>query len=84
MERATAAPEDADRSAVPAAAIVLSGLVHATFEDWMFAVGYYICVFFWVIAFILVDLAPAPNVATSPQRIVPMPNQHFDAVASFR
>jgi O-antigen ligase len=46
--------------AVPAAAVVIAGLVHATFEDWMFAVGYHVCVFFWSIAFILVDLAPRP------------------------
>ena len=46
--------------AVPAAAVVIAGLVHGAFEDWMFAVGYHVCVFFWSIAFILVDLAPRP------------------------
>jgi hypothetical protein len=34
-------------------------MVHAFFEDWLFAVGYYICVFFWALAFILLDFAPA-------------------------
>jgi O-antigen ligase len=46
--------------AVPFALVVVAGLVHAGFEDWMFAVGYYLCVFFWSMAFLLVDLAPEP------------------------
>jgi O-antigen ligase len=70
--------------AVPLAAIVLSGLVHAIFEDWMFAVGYYVCVFFWVMAFILVDLAPVASVATSPERTLTVPSQSYGAVPSFR
>jgi len=44
--------------AVPVAMVVVAGLLHAVFEDWMFAPGYYLCVFFWSFAFILVDLAP--------------------------
>ncbi len=51
---------DAFSPAMPAAAIVAAGLIHAAFEDWMFAVGYYLCVFFWAIAFILVDVMPEP------------------------
>jgi O-antigen ligase len=43
---------------IPLAMVVLSGLVHATFEDWLFAVGAYPCVYFWVFAFVLADLAP--------------------------
>jgi hypothetical protein len=35
-------------------------MAHAFFEDWMVAVGYYLCVFFWVGAFWFVDLMPAP------------------------
>ena len=42
--------------ALPIAAVLAAGVVHATFEDWMFAVGYYMCVFFWALAFVLVDL----------------------------
>jgi hypothetical protein len=38
---------------------VVSGLCHASFEDWLFAVGSYICVYFWVFAFLLADLVPA-------------------------
>jgi O-antigen ligase len=43
---------------IPLAMVVLAGLVHAIFEDWLFAVGYYLCVFFWVFAFLLADLIP--------------------------
>lgn len=45
--------------AVPAAAIIIAGLIGATFEDWLFAVGYYVSVFFWSMAFILTDLVQA-------------------------
>ncbi|GEM_PF-521797 len=43
---------------IPFALIAIAGLVHAGFEDWLFAVGSYLCLFFWAAAFILVDLAP--------------------------
>lgn len=51
--------------AVPIAMILTAGIAHAFFEDWMFAVGYYVCVFFWSLAFALADLplAPAPRQA---------------------
>ena len=42
--------------AVPIAAVLTAGIAHAAFEDWMFSVGYYMCVFFWSLAFALVDL----------------------------
>ena len=53
--------------AVPLAAVVIAGVIHAAFEDWMFAVGYYLCVFFWSCAFILVDVLPqtAPVLVSS-------------------
>ena len=44
--------------AVPVAMVLVAGLLHAGLEDWMFAPGYYLCVFFWSFAFILVDVAP--------------------------
>lgn len=44
--------------AVPLSMILLGGLVHGLFEDWLFAVGYYLCFFFWVCAFLLDDLMP--------------------------
>jgi O-antigen ligase len=43
---------------LPLALIAIAGLVHAGFEDWLFAVGSYLCVFFWVSVFLLADLAP--------------------------
>ena len=46
--------------AIPVAMVLLAGMVHALFEDWMVAVGYYLCVFFWICAFWLVDLLPVP------------------------
>jgi O-antigen ligase len=51
--------------AVPLALITVAGLLHAGFEDWLFAPGNYLCVWFWSLAFILVDVAPssAPQVA---------------------
>ena len=38
--------------------VAIAGLVHACFEDWLFAVGSYLCLFFWVSVFLLMDLAP--------------------------
>src|SRR6266851_464132 len=43
---------------IPLAMVVVSGLAHALFEDWLFAVGSYISVYFWVFAFLLADLIP--------------------------
>jgi O-antigen ligase len=48
---------------IPLAMVVMAGLIHAAFEDWLFAVGYYLCVYFWFIAFILADLVPGAVVA---------------------
>jgi O-antigen ligase len=45
---------------IPLAGVLAAGLVHAAFEDWLFAAGYYLCVFFWTLAFIMVDVLPAP------------------------
>ncbi len=46
--------------AIPLAMILFAGMVHAFFEDWMVAVGYYLCVLFWISAFWLVDVMPTP------------------------
>jgi O-antigen ligase len=56
--------------AVPLAAVLAAGLIDAAFEDWLFAVGYYLCIFFWTADFILVDLLPAPSpvLITTPGR----------------
>ena len=44
--------------AFPLALICLAGLIHAFFEDWLFAVGYYLNVLFWTSVFLLSDLQP--------------------------
>jgi O-antigen ligase len=45
--------------ALPIAAVLTAGLLHAVFEDWLFAVGFYLCVFFWSFAFVLADMVRA-------------------------
>jgi O-antigen ligase len=45
--------------AVPLAMVMVAGLLSAGLEDWLFAAGYYLCVFFWSLAFILVDFVPS-------------------------
>ena len=52
--------------AAPLAAVVVAGLVHAIFEDWLLAVGYYLTVFFWPLAFSLMDLGPQKLFAAAP------------------
>lgn len=42
--------------AIVLAVIMIAGITHATFEDWMFAPGNYLCVFFWSLAFLFNDL----------------------------
>ena len=61
--------------AVPAAAILVAGLIDAGFEDWLFAVGYYLSVFLWVMAFILVDLLRSAEFAHA--NLVLMPEPEF-------
>ena len=58
---------DPSHPSIPLAMVVVAGLVHAGFEDWLFAVGYYASVYFWIFAFILGDLVP-PSVMRSPLR----------------
>jgi len=45
--------------AVPLAMVMVAGLIHAGFEDWLIAPGYYLCVFYWSLAFIFVEVAPS-------------------------
>jgi hypothetical protein len=49
-----------NQPAVVAGAIILGGLVNAFFEDWMFAVGFYMSVIFWVLALSLRDWMACP------------------------
>ena len=60
--RKTANP---DHCSVPMAMVLLAGFVHTTFEDWLFAVGSYPCVFFWAFAFMLTDCVPTGTVLVS-------------------
>ncbi len=60
---------DGSHPAVPLAMVCVAGLVGAVFEDWLFAVGYYLSVFTWSLAFCLVDVtrhAIAPAVRAAP------------------
>ena len=52
--------------AIPLAGVLAAGLMHAAFEDWLFAPGYYLCVFFWTLAFIMVDVLPATAPSAAP------------------
>jgi O-antigen ligase len=45
--------------AVPLAIVMLAGMIHAGLEDWLFAPGYYLCVFYWSMAFVFVDYVPS-------------------------
>jgi len=56
---------DATHPAIPLAMVCFSGLIAASLEDWLFAIGYYLSVFVWSIAFCLVDLTRHP-IATEP------------------
>jgi O-antigen ligase len=69
--------------ALPLVLVCIAGLAHAVFEDWLFAVGYYLTVFFWTFVFLLYDLQPQPaeesvvyvsggNRASLPARPVPL------------
>ena len=52
-------------SAIPLAGVVVAGLVHAAFEDWLFAPGYYLCIFFWTLAFVMVDVVAGSALSTA-------------------
>lgn len=62
---------------VPAAAILIAGLIDAGFEDWLFAVGYYLSVFIWVMAFILADLLHSVQAESSDNKLIMMPEREF-------
>ena len=73
--------------AVPIALIMIAGLIHAGFEDWLFAVGYYLCVFFWSLAFVLMDVLPATPanfVSASPGFTFATPSANLDPAMSGR
>jgi O-antigen ligase len=51
---------DSSHPAIPLAMVCLAGLVGTVFEDWLFAVGYYLSVLVWSLAFCLVDVTRHP------------------------
>jgi len=53
--RRTSDPRD---YSVPLAMVVVSGLVLGIFEDSLFAVGSYLCLYFWIFVFLLADYVP--------------------------
>jgi len=62
---------------IPLAMVLLAGFIHANFEDWLFAVGSYPCIYFWSLAFLLADLVPAMEFAKTNilvPRVRPSPN----------
>jgi len=63
--------------AVPAASIIVAGLIGAAFEDWLFAVGYYVSVFFWAMTFILADLTNSRVVTHTEAITILTPNTPF-------
>lgn len=64
---------DPRHPAIPLAMVMLAGLLHAGFEDWLFAVGYYLCVFYWSLAFVLVDVAPFMELPRFSHKWAPAP-----------
>jgi hypothetical protein len=64
---------------VPLVLVCVAGLVHAFFEDWLFAVGFYLSVFFWTLVFVLAELqserAPAPAMINSAWSRIPASTQ---------
>jgi O-Antigen ligase len=64
---------------VPLVLVCIAGLVHAFFEDWLFAVGFHLTVFFWTSVFVLAELqsepAPASVVINRAWRKIPMSSQ---------
>ena len=71
---------DARHYSIPLAMIVLAGLLHACFEDWLFAPGSYLCLFFWAIVFVLADLVPRPALSFFPAVQSPPLSPGFGAV----
>ncbi len=74
--------QDSFSTAVPLTLVLLAGLIHAAFEDWLFAVGYYSCIFFWSFAFMLVDFVPVSSPVEAGDELSPTFILHKDALTS--
>ena len=68
----------ASSPAVPIAAFLAGALVHAGFEDWLFAVGYHTCVLFWILAFMLPDFSFTTPAARIQQWVQMNPFADYD------
>lgn len=68
--------------AVPLAMVLLAGILHAGFEDWLFAVGYYLCVFHWCLAFMLADYVPSAELPRFSQSWAPKPVRRLFGAAA--
>jgi len=64
---------------IPLVMVCTAGLVHAFFEDWLFAVGFYLTVFFWSCVFALAELqfeqAPVPAMINRTWTQIPVNTQ---------
>jgi O-antigen ligase len=71
---------------IPLAMVILAGLVHAGFEDWLFAAGSYLCLFFWSCGFVLADFVPGAVEAPLPSFVHASPPAPagFGVVAPYR
>ena len=67
--------------AVPLAMVMAAAIIHAGFEDWMFAPGNYLCVFFWSLAFVFADIAPSSRLPGFALAWQPRPAHGFAGVA---
>lgn len=47
---------DVTSYSVPLVMVCVAALVHAFFEDWLFAVGFHLTIFFWVLVFVLAEM----------------------------
>lgn len=74
---------NACHAAIPIAMVLTAGLIHALFEDWLFAPGYYLCVFFWTLAFNLEDFVPKPAAAAI-RRTLPRFSSGYATFAAHR
>lgn len=78
---------NASYAAVPLATLMFSAMVNAAFEDWLFAPGYYLCVFFWTMAFIFMDQADSLSPGASrnlTQKQASVPWREVGAIAPGR
>jgi O-antigen ligase len=81
LMRATGDPRN---YAIPLAMLCLAGLLHAVFEDWLFAAGYYLNLLFWTSAFLLSDLLPRrTNAATFSTMALPRSEASNSPIAVF-